>query len=213
MIDAEDGFLGEHLTDNGIELACALEVVPEGLLDHHAAPRAVAFRGQTRTRQLPAHHGEGVRGDRQVERVVAARTAFAVELLEGRREFRERRIVVEGALHEADPLREALPDLLAEGGTRVLTHRVVDHLTEILVGPVPPGETDERESGRQEAAVGEVVDGGHQLAPGQIAGHAEDHQRARAGDTGQSAISVVPERVHPLRRTGFGHVQPSAPGA
>ena len=41
---------------------------------------------------------------------------------------------------------------------------------EVLVGPVPAGETDQCERRRQQAAVGQVVDRRHQLLAGQVAG-------------------------------------------
>ena len=78
------------------------------------------------------------------------------------------------------PCGELLPDLLAELGARVLLDRVVHDLREVLVVPVAAGEADEREAGRQQAAVREVVDRGHELLAGEVAGDAEDDQ-ARTG--------------------------------
>ena len=51
---------------------------------------------------------------------------------------------------------------------------------EVLVVPVAAGEADEREPGRQQPAVGEVVDRRHELLARQVAGHAEDDE-ARSG--------------------------------
>ena len=89
-----------------------------------------------------------------------------VELVDVWRAAGRSRVVVEVALHEADALGELLPDVLAELGARVLLHRVVHDLLEVLVVPVAAREADEREAGRQQAAVGEVVDRGHQLLAG-----------------------------------------------
>src|SRR3954464_11514707 len=44
------------------------------------------------------------------------------------------------------------------------------------------GEADEREARWEQAAVGQVVHGRHQLLAGQVTRDAEDHQAARAGD-------------------------------
>ena len=74
------------------------------------------------------------------------------------RSWLERDVVVEVAGHEPEALGELLPDLLAERRARVLLDRVVHDLGEVLVGPVAPGEPDQREARRQQAAVGQVVD-------------------------------------------------------
>ena len=118
----------------------------------------------------------------------------------------EGRVVVEGARHEPEALGERAPDLLAERGAGVLAHRVVDDLAEVLVGPVAPGEPDEREAGRQQAAVGEVVDRRHQLLAGEVAGHAEEHQRARPGDARAAACRGG-------RAAGCAAVRRRAPGS
>ena len=95
--------------------------------------------------------------------MVSHRAAFDVELLDRLPQAAERVGVAELAGDEADPLQQLLPRLLAEGRTRVLTHGIVYDLGEVLVLPVAPREPDEREARGEQAAVGEVVDGGHEL--------------------------------------------------
>ena len=82
--------------------------------------------------------------------MVAVGAALGVQLGDGGREPVERVVVVEGALHEAQALGEPVPDLGPERGAGVLAHRVVDDLGEVLVRPVPTGEPDQREAGRQQ---------------------------------------------------------------
>src|SRR3712207_8928032 len=53
-------------------------------------------------------------------------------------------------------------------------------LGEVLVGPVTPCEAHQAETGRQQPAVREVVDRGHDLLARQVARHAEEHHPARA---------------------------------
>ena len=60
--------------------------------------------------ELLDHGGEGLRRDRQVERVVAAGAALGVELVDAVGQLVERRVVVELAGHEPDALAELLPD-------------------------------------------------------------------------------------------------------
>ena len=71
---------------------------------------------------------------------------------------------------------------------------------EVLVGPVAAGEADQAEARRQQPAVGQVVDRRHHLLARQVAGHAEEHHAARAGDPGQPAVLRVAQRVAGLGR-------------
>ena len=142
----------------------------------------------------------------QVEGEVAARALRLVELLDRGAQPLERVVVVEGALDEAHPLDELLPDLLAERRTGVLLDRVVDLLREVLVLPLAACEADQREARRQQAPVGEVVHGGHELFSGQIARDAEDDQARRPRDTREPSVCGVTERVRSGTRQG---VQPS----
>ena len=133
--------------------------------------------------------------------MVAAGAADLVELLDGAPQLVERRVVVEVAGHEPEALGELLPDLLAELGAGVLLDRVVHDLREVLVGPVAAGEADQAEARRQQAAVGEVVDRRHHLLAGQVAGDAEEHHAAGAGDAGEPAVLRVAQRVVVVERS------------
>ena len=64
-------------------------------------------------------------------------------------------------------------------------------LAEVLRGPVPAGEADEREARREQPAVGEVVDRRHELLARKVAGDAEDHHAAGTGDLGQSPVPAA----------------------
>ncbi len=188
VVDAEDRVGREDLRHDGVELARAREVVAEGLLDDHAAPRLLRRAGQPRLGELAAHDGERARRDRQVERVVAARAALGVERLDRLAQALERLVVVERALDEPDALGELAPRRLAERRARVLLDGVVHDLREVLVLPVAAREAREREARRQQAAVGEVVDRGHELLAGEVARDAEDDEPARARDPGQAQV-------------------------
>ena len=195
VVDPEDAVRREDVLDDRVELPGRREVVAEGLLDDDAAPRPGLGRGEAGPLELLAHGGERAGRDREVERVVAAGAALLVELGDGLGEQVEGGVVVEAAGDEADALGEGAPHLLAERGARVLLDRLVDDLAEVLVGPVAPGEPDEREAGRQQPAVGEVVDRRHELLAGEVAGDAEEHQAARSGDAGEALVARVAQRV------------------
>ena len=190
----------EHRVHDRVQLPGAGQVVAERLLDHHPPPRLppghrAAGVGQPRPLQLPDHQRERLRRHGQVERVVAAGAAGLVQLGHGLRELVERVVVGELAGHEPDALQHLLPHRVPERGPRVQLDRVVGDLREVLVDPVPAGEPDQREAGRQQAAVGQVVDRRQQLLAGQVTGDAEHDQHAGAGHPGDPAVPRIPERV------------------
>src|SRR6202161_3047179 len=63
------------------------------------------------------------------------------------------------------------------------------------VRPVPPGESDQRESGWQQAPVGQVVEGRQQLLAGQVTSDAEEDEYARTGQPGDAPVPRIPQRV------------------
>ena len=181
-----------------VELARAAQVVAEGLLDDDPAPPVLLRAGQPGLVQLFAHHWERLGRDRKVEGVIAADAALGVELLQRLGQPRERGVVVEFASDETQSIGQPFPYRLAKRSTAVSLDVVVDHLGEAVVIPVAAGEAHQREVGRQQAAVGQVVDGRHHFFMGQVAGDAEEHQRTRAGDPGQPLILLVPQWITPL---------------
>ena len=132
--------------------------------------------------------------------MVATGATLDVERVQRLGQRRERRIVVETALYEAETFGQPVPDLLAERGAGVFFDGLVDDLTEVFVGPVPAGEPDQRERRRQQAPIGEVVDRRHQFLAGQVTGDAEDHHPARPGDARHPLVPLVPQRVVPAGR-------------
>ena len=63
---------------------------------------------------------------------------------------------------------------------------------------------EQDESRRQQPAVGQVVDRRDQLLAGQVAGDAEDDERARVGHPRQPAVAWIAQRIGPLRES-FRH--------
>ncbi len=162
-----------------MSLSCRrrFKVVPERLFDHDAAPLVALGLGQSVLGELAADLLEGLRRDGKVERVVAPRPALLVELVDRVAEPLERLVVVELALHEPDALRELLPDRFVERGPGVGLDRFLDFRGEVLVLPLTAGKTHKGETRRQQAPVGEVIHGRHELLAGEIPGHAEQDQR------------------------------------
>ena len=79
VVDPEDRVGREDPLDDVVELAGALEVVAERLLDDDPAPRAGGRLGQAAAVELLADGGEEAGRDGQVERVVAAGAALLLQ--------------------------------------------------------------------------------------------------------------------------------------
>ena len=200
MVDAEHGVGREDRLHDGVQLARALQVVTEGLLDDHAAPtvNGVDGVGIVRCQAVLGELGEdlleGLRGDGEVEGVVAV-CATLVELGEGALEFFEGGVVIKGALDESHTLLELVPNVLAEGGAGVCLNGFTHVVAEVVVAPGAAAKADQAEARREQTAVHEVIHCRKQLLTGQVAGHAEEDERGRARDAGDAAVARVPQGV------------------
>ena len=117
----------------------------------------------------------------------------------------ERFRIIERALYETDTGRKLLPSRFLERRTAMRLHVLLDEVLEMVLGPVAACEACQTEAWRQQATVGQIVDGGEQLLTGQIAGHAENHDAAWACDAGKSQIARVAQRIRPcVGRVGCG---------
>ncbi len=197
VVDAEHGVRREHRGDHAVELLGGGEVMAERLLDDHAPPGVALRMGQARFGQLLGDDGERPRRHGQVERVVAVRAAGLIQLLDGLRQAQERVGIVERALHEADAAGQLLPGRLAERRAAVLFDVLLDPVGEILVAPVAPAETGQAELRGQQSPVGQGVDGRQELLAGEVAGDAEDDDRARPGDPRQPEVPRIAQGVGP----------------
>src|SRR5699024_836865 len=83
---------------------------------------------------------------------------------------------------------------------------------EVVVGPVAAAEADQAEAGRQQTAVGEVVDRRQQLLAREVAGDAEHHHRAGPCDERHATVARVAQRIGRIRPGeeggGVGHDRP-----
>ena len=145
VIDPEDGPAGEDLPEHAVELLSTGEVVAERLLDDDASPAAAVLGRQAGAFELLHDEGEEPRRDREVEGGVAAGSLLIAEIRDRCREGVERSIIGEVTGHEPEALRQLVPDVLPELGARVLTHRVMDLLSEVLVTELPACEPHQRE--------------------------------------------------------------------
>ena len=123
----------------------------------------------------------------EVEQAVARRPSLAIDLVQTLAELPERLDVVVLAPEVADALLEAVPEPPVDRpGPRVLRDRVVEPAFEAVRSEVGSGEADDREAARQELVAGKVVERGHELAAGKVAGGAEDDDDARLGSSAEA---------------------------
>ena len=183
------------------------QVVAERLLDDDAPPRVLAARGEAGAAEAAHDDGELRGRRRQVEEGVAAGGRRPVEpLLQGV----VGRGIVEVALDVAEGLGEGVPGVLGDRGARVLLGLRAQHGAQALVAAhVGAADAEHHQPGRQEPPHVEVVERRHELAAGEVAGDAEDHDGAGARDVGQA--EVVPQGVR-LRGWGDAHDEPPEGG-
>ena len=174
VVDPEDLVLAEVLEQRGRQLLCRGEVVAERLLDDEPRPAAVVA---TLAERLD-DGGKGRRRHGEVEDAVAAELLLLVELLD---EVVE--LVLAARVREVggDPVElrgKLVPGVLPERVARVLLDGVPHVLPERVVVAVGARDADDREARRQQPANRQRVERGHDLLVRQVAGGAEDDERA-----------------------------------
>ena len=207
VVDAEDVLRGEDLVDQLVERHRGLQVVAERLLHHDPAPAAgLRVVGHPGAGELVEHQREGGRRDGEVERGVARDAVALAQVVQGGGQVVERGVVVERAGDELELAGQPLPDVLAPRGPGALLRGLVGQRLEVAVAPVAAGEAQDHETGRQQAAVGQVVDGRDELLTGQVTGDSEDHQSTRLRDPGKPAVLCGTQRIahgcHPASFSG-----------
>ena len=193
-----DGFLAEIMVDAIclIFLECmgdrrdhppgAVEVMTDGLLDDHPREGGRLARRGDEAGGLELLHaaGDEPRRDREVEDAAAGDAELLVDLLQLGLErgvglgLVERALDVEQGPGEVVPvvLFQRLPGEPLDAGPG----SVADPLIRLPLGA--EAEADDGEVRGQDAVDVEVVDGGEELAPGEVPGGAEDHQHAGLGE-------------------------------
>ena len=179
VIDAVDLGLVEDLVDTAVEGARGLQIAPERLLHDHPRPAALLLWHVEAGRTEVTHHvdvGGGWYG--QVEEAVIGRASRLVEVIQRLGQAPEARRVVVAAGHVGDVAGEPVPDVVARAQARGL-QGVAQALAKLSLVAMAAPEADDGQLLGQQVTGGQAVEGGHQLAMGQVAGGAEDHQRQR----------------------------------
>ena len=170
------------VADDVVEVPCAGQVRAEGFFHDHARP--AAFRAGVVEAAVLEPRDDGLellRPRREVEHAPSAEVVVLVELFDAFGEGLVALVVVELAAMIIKVLREVVPEFLLHGLAGKLLRRLLHFLAENVIALVAPREADDHHARGQVAVGGEVVERGHQLAVGEVAGRAEDHERAGFG--------------------------------
>ena len=199
MVDAIRVRLVEGAADDAVEVPRPGEVGAKGFFDDRARP--AAFRaGVVEAAFLEPGDDrlELLRPSRKIEHAPSAEVVFLVEFVDAFGEGFVAVVVVELAAVIEKVLGEMVPEFLLDGLAGEFLGGLLHFLAEHVVGFVAPGETDDGHAGGQVAVGGEVVKGGDELAVGEVAGRAEDHQRTGFGlrTVGQPFTQWVARGLH-----------------
>ena len=169
--------------------------MPERLLDHHTTPLTRLRLRQTMLGQLPADLLKRLRRDRQIKAMVTAGAAGLIQLIKDITEALKSVVVVELALNKTNTRSKLLPHRLIKLRSRMGLDVVLDLSRELRVIPLPTTETHQSKTRRQQPTVSEVINRRHQLLTGKITSDPEEHQRRRPGNTIQTTIPRIPQRI------------------
>ena len=178
MIDAVGLLFGKRTTHDAIEFARGGEIGAERFLDDDARPTAFACFVQAGAPEMFHDWFELIGRDREIEKSIAARAAFGVDLVQALSQTFVARLIAEVALMVVNRLRKSIPDFVANRLARKFSRRFLEFFSKVTVGFFAPGETDDGDGGWQIAVGREIIKSGNEFAMGQIAGRAEDHDAA-----------------------------------
>ncbi len=179
VVDAEDLGLVEHVQHAAVELGGLGEGGAERLLDDHPHLGAGAAVEALRAERLDDHREELGRG-REVEGAVERFARALVEAVEHERELAVDAVVVERAGHVLDVREQSREHVLVGGAAREGADRLLALGAVVVALLLFARDPHEVKALGQRPLVREVVERGQQLAPREVAGGAEDHERGRA---------------------------------
>jgi hypothetical protein len=186
VVDPVDLRLAERLGDAPVQRPGRGQIAAERLLDDDAA---AASRPLARFLASQAGLGEtlhddriGRRGRGQVVEVAAAGGTFAIQLGQSRGQAGIARRVLKIERVVVEPLGEAVPlGRLGGAGAAVAGHALAHLAAELVVARRSPRYPEHGEGHGQSVLELKRVERGNELAPGQVAGGAEDDDQTRVG--------------------------------
>ena len=201
VVDAEDLVLGEVLVHQPVQLPRRLQVAPERLFDHDAHPRLRVRVANAYDHPLPREVLDHTRveagGNREVDEAPLRPGVPFLALLQPLAQRAVGGGIVEVAAQVGQAPSEAGEHRFVHGPRLLrLGQAALDRLPERVLALLLARDADHRESLGHQLVVGQVEEGGHQLAVREVALRAEDDDRA--GRSGLRAhVPISQERARP----------------
>ena len=177
MVDPEDLLLFEEAVQLLVQRGRRRSVAPEWLLDDQPRPAV----GGAPLADLLDDLREGARRHGEVVDAVARAAAALVELDQHLLDAVHAGLVREVGGDVTHPLGKRVPDVVTERVPRELLHRRLHPLAKRRGRLLRARHPDDPELLGQQAAQGQRIEGGEELALRQVAGGPEDRQHARLG--------------------------------
>jgi hypothetical protein len=178
VVDAEDLALAERRVHDLLEAPRRCEVGAERLLDHDPHVRALVVVEPVGLERL-GDDREVLRRRRQVVDAVEREARLLVQRVARRADLRVPLRVVERVTDVGHPLDQPVEHRLGGLAARELGDRLARLPTELVVRQLAARDADQVEALGQRPLVGQVVEGGQELAAREVARGAEDDQRGR----------------------------------
>src|SRR5262249_1372400 len=179
MVDPKGLTLVECLANDSIQFARRGKIGAEWFFDDNARPASFPGAIQSGGLQIFQDNLELVRPGREIEKAIAPRAPFVVDLFQSYGYRFVSVFVADLSLMIEGRLRKCLPDFIATWLAGKFVRCFLNFLAEVAVALRPARETDDRHRRRQFASGGKIVKRGNQFPMRQIAGGAEDHDRTR----------------------------------
>src|SRR5205823_7155497 len=178
-IDPISLLFGKGMADDPIQLARGGEVVAKRFLNDDPGPAPLARFVQPRRLQVFQDRLELIGRSRKVEKAITARPAFLVDLIETFRQTFVTGSIFKFALMVKNRLRKSFPNFVPDVLPGKFAGRFLKLAPELVVGFLAARETDNGGGGRQLTIGGQIIECRDEFAVREIAGRAENHDRAR----------------------------------
>ncbi len=183
VIDAIDLVLLKHGAHHPVQLAGGVQVAPERFLDDDLGVKRAAELAPRQTTAAEVGENGGKHGRRRgdVKEHLHLATQAGLDRVDLRSQTNKGLLLVIAARHVAGTPLQARPDLRSEFTPRKLTNGRRGQAAEFLVRNFLATETNQVEIRGQQVVEGKIIDGGDELACGQVAGGAKDHHHGGGG--------------------------------
>src|SRR6266481_107632 len=179
MVNTEHLVFMKDLEHLPVQRPGGLEIIAEGFFKYHAPPLTVFFANQLSRAELLRDVSEECGAGGKVEEEISLRIVGLVHCSQRLGQARVELRVMKFTAHITDPADEPVAELWIHGaGSKGLQFFSQD-LPVLLLGVVIASHPHHGKIGRQQLALGKVIQRREELARGEVARAAENHHGAR----------------------------------